>query len=77
MIIPRIVVRLGARRIRTNGRVGISKSVEIDLTNPQAKAERYMRIQIFALTKLNSIINCIKGIEMPLGKKLNEKVIAS
>lgn len=39
MIIPRIVVRLGARRIRTNGRVGISKSVEIDLTNPQAKAE--------------------------------------
>ena len=30
MIIPRTVVRLGARGIKTTKRVGISKSVEID-----------------------------------------------
>lgn len=77
MIIPSIVVRLGARRIRTNGRVGISKSVEIDLTNPQAKTEIHEDTN-FCLDKIkHSILNCIKGIEMPLGKKLNEKVIAS
>lgn len=39
IVIPRTVVRLGVREIKTKGRVGVSTSVEMDLSNPQAKTE--------------------------------------
>lgn len=69
-------MRLGLRRIRTKGRV-ISKSIEIDLINPQTKTEIHEDTN-FCLNKIKySIVNCIKGIEMLLENKLNEKVVAS
>lgn len=69
-------MRLGLRRIRTKGRV-ISKSIEIDLINPQTKTEIHEDTN-FCLNKIkHSIVNCIKGIEMLLENKLNEKVVAS
>lgn len=70
-------MRLGFRRIRTKGRVGISKSIEIDLINPQTKTEIHEDTN-FCLDKIkHSIVNCIKGLEMLLENKLNEKVVAS
>lgn len=69
-------MRLGLRRIRTKRRV-ISKSIEIDLINPQTKTEIHEDTN-FCLNKIkHSIVNCIKGIEMLLENKLNEKVVAS